>query len=87
MNPKSDIINPTNDTIQNNPNIKANILFPHHLQRLIMPHIAAVQNITTLQISRLFAYHHAENRSMNINTSNQIFNENIISNPPLRSVS
>lgn len=26
MNPKSDIINPTNDTIQNIPNIKANIL-------------------------------------------------------------
>lgn len=86
-NPKKDIIYPKHDIMKNAPNSKANILIPPHLQRLNMPHIAAVQNITTLQISRPFAYHHAENRSMNINTANQNFNENIISNPPLKSVS
>ena len=86
-NPKKDIIYPKNDIMKNAPNSKANILIPPHLQRLNMPHIAAVQNITTLQISRPFAYHHAENRSMNINTANHSFNENIISNPPLKSVS
>ena len=63
------------------------VITPPYLQRLNIMHIAAVQNITTLQIFRSFAYHHAKNKLMNIHTANNVFNENIISNPPLKSVS
>ena len=86
-NPKRDIINPKHDITKNTPNTKANILLPPYLQRLIILHIIAEQNITTLQISRSFAYRHAMSRSISMNTAKQIFNENIISNPPLKSVS
>lgn len=87
MNPKRDIINPKHDITKNTPNTKANILLPPYLQRLNILHIIAVQNITTLQISRSFAYRHAKSRSISMNTAKQIFNENIISNPPIKSVS
>lgn len=91
-NPKRDIINPKHDITKNAPNNKANILI---LSSSTKTQHAAYnsrteynkQNITTLQISRSFAYRHAKSRSISMNTANNSFDKNIISNSPLKPIS